>query len=121
MVRILVVDDDSEILTLEKKILERDGYDVTTSDDGAAAIRLLAERDFDLLLLDVMMPGVDGYEVSRSLERRQGSPVPVVFVTAHDDPESMRKGFRSGGTVFLSKPFTANQLSRLVKSMLDRS
>jgi DNA-binding response OmpR family regulator len=119
MKRILLVDDDPDILTLERKILEREGYAIETADDGAEAMQLLAGTEYDLLLLDIMMPGIDGFEVSRSLQKEQGKKtVPVVFVTARDDPDSMREGFRSGGTVFLSKPFTANQLVRLVKAMI---
>jgi CheY-like chemotaxis protein len=119
MKRILVVDDDPDILLLEKKILEREGYEIDTANDGAHAMALLAEKEFDLLLLDIMMPGIDGFEVSRSIQQAPGKKaLPVVFVTARDDPDSMREGFRSGGTVFLSKPFTANQLLRLVRAMI---
>jgi DNA-binding response OmpR family regulator len=80
---------------------------------------LFSQREFDLVLLDVMMPGVDGFEVSRQL-RQTGNPkrVPVVFITVKDDAESMREGFRSGGSIFLSKPFTAVQLAKLVRSLI---
>ena len=117
--RILVVDDDPDILLLERKILEREGFVVQTSENGERAMRILADEAFDLVLLDIMMPGIDGFEVSRSLQGQPGrKSIPVVFVTARDDPDTMREGFRSGGTVFLSKPFTANQLVRLVKAMI---
>ncbi|MBN2495073.1 MAG: response regulator [Deltaproteobacteria bacterium] len=120
--KILVVDDDVDIVTLEKRILEREGFEVVTAMDGASAIGILEKETFDLILLDIMMPGMDGFEVSRSIQDKpESSPrAPVVFVTARDDSQSMREGFRSGGTVFLSKPFTANQLVRIVKSMIDR-
>jgi DNA-binding response OmpR family regulator len=119
MKHILLVDDDPDILVLERKILEREGYAISTADDGSRAMEMLGEQDFDLLLLDIMMPGIDGFEVSRFIQQRSDAePVPIVFVTARDDPSSMREGFRSGGTVFLSKPFTANQLVRLVKAMI---
>lgn len=118
---ILIVDDDPDILTLERKILEREGYQVTFANDGIEAMEKLAEGQFDLVLLDIMMPGIDGFEVSRAIQRKPGeNPVPIVFVTARDDSESMREGFRSGGTVFLSKPFTSNQLIRLVKAMIGQ-
>ena len=117
--RILVVDDDPDILLLERKILEREGFIVQTSENGERAMRILADEAFDLVLLDIMMPGIDGFEVSRSLQGQSDrKSIPVVFVTARDDPDTMREGFRSGGTVFLSKPFTANQLVRLVKAMI---
>ena len=118
MKRILVVDDDLDILTLERKILEKAGYDVVTAMDGRSAVELASVSDFDLVLLDVMMPGMDGFEVSRELQDKKGGVLPVVFVTARDDSESMREGFRSGGSVFLSKPFTASQLIRIVGDML---
>jgi len=118
---ILIVDDDPDILTLERKILEREGYRITFANDGMEAMEKLAEGQFDLVLLDIMMPGIDGFEVSRAIQRKPGEkPVPIVFVTARDDSESMREGFRSGGTVFLSKPFTSNQLIRLVKARIGQ-
>ena len=119
--RVLVVDDDTDILTLIEKILRREGYEVVTTSEGAAAITLIEEQDFDVILLDIMMPGINGFEVSRGIRRNEkGVRPPVVFVTARDDSESMREGFRSGGTVFLSKPFTASQLLRIVQAMTNR-
>ncbi len=116
---ILIVDDDHDILTLERKILEREGFVVSAANDGKEAVEKIETSDFDLILLDIMMPGIDGFEVSRVIQRKPGERnTPVVFVTARDDSESMREGFRSGGTVFLSKPFTSNQLLRLVKAMI---
>jgi CheY-like chemotaxis protein len=120
MKRILAVDDDVDILNLERRILEHEGYEVVTTASGAAALALLKEQAFDLLLLDIMMPGVDGFEVSRAVPRTPGGQpsTPVVFVTARDDSQALREGFRSGGAVFLAKPFTANQLTRIVRTML---
>lgn len=121
MKRILVVDDDRSILYIEEEILKMAGYAVTTARDGTSAISLFNQQDFDLVLLDVMMPGVDGFEVSRTFRQLDGSKrVPVVFVTARDDAESMREGFLSGGTLFLAKPFTSHQLLHVVRSMIDR-
>lgn len=119
MARILAVDDDPRVLALEQLILQREGFELVTAQDGSSAMRLLSEQKFDLVLLDVTMPGIDGFAVSRAVGR-QGTATPVVFVTARDDPASMREGFRAGGTVFLSKPFTARQLTRMVRAMLER-
>ena len=117
--RILAVDDNPDALTLLEKILRREGYDVMVVKDGTAAIELFNRQTFDLVLLDIMMPGVDGFEVSRTLRHGSGpGKVPVVFITSKDDAESMREGFRSGGSVFLSKPFTAIQLTKLVRSLI---
>lgn len=117
--RILAVDDNPDALSLLEKVLKREGYDVMVVQDGTAAIEMFSKHTFDLVLLDIMMPGVDGFEVSRTLRYGNGSgKVPVVFITSKDDAESMREGFRSGGSVFLSKPFTATQLTRLVRSLI---
>jgi DNA-binding response OmpR family regulator len=119
MKRILVVDDDPTYLTLEEKVLKREGYEVVTAEDGAQAMSLYREQEFDLVLLDVMMPGVDGFEVSRTLrEGDRQKRVPVVFVTSKDDSKSMQEGFRSGGRVYLTKPFTNFQLVKMVKSVI---
>lgn len=117
--RILAVDDDPNVLSMLEKVLRREGYEVMVVQNGTAAISMFSEREFDLILLDVMMPGVDGFEVSRTL-RQADKPrkVPVVFITAKDDAESMREGFRSGGSIFISKPFTATQLTKLVRSLI---
>jgi two-component system OmpR family response regulator len=119
--RILVVDDDADIVLMIRRILEKAGFEVGSATDGAEALRKIEQEKFDLILLDVMMPGIDGFEVARNIQRNEkGERPPVVFVTARDDSESMREGFRSGGTVFLSKPFTASQLMRIVNAMISR-
>ncbi|HUU02664.1 MAG TPA: response regulator [Myxococcota bacterium] len=119
MARILIVDDDTDILMLEEKVLTREGHEVQTVTSGEGALAAIKGREFDLILLDIMMPGIDGFEVSRLVKNEaQGKSTPVIFVTARDDSDSMREGFRSGGTVFLSKPFTANQLVRVVNSII---
>ena len=121
MKRILAVDDDRSILFIEEEILKSAGYEVATARDGPSAISIFNKQEFDLVLLDVMMPGIDGFEVSRTFRQIDGSnKVPVIFVTARDDAESMREGFRSGGTMFLPKPFTSHQLLQVVRSMIDR-
>ena len=94
---------------------------MVTTTDGQEALDLIKEHNFDLILLDISMPEMNGFQVSQSLRREfKDAMPPVVFVTANDDSDSMRQGFRSGGTIFLSKPFTANQLLRVVRSMADQ-
>jgi DNA-binding response OmpR family regulator len=119
MKRILAVDDDADILRLIERILTREQYEVVTADNGAQALEMIKQQSFDAVLLDIMMPGVDGFEVSRKL--RQGNKknlAPVIFITARDDSGALKEGFASGGAVFLSKPFTANQLLRIVQAMI---
>jgi len=122
MKTILAVDDEPDILTLVEKILKREGYEVVTASSGAKAISILKTgRQIDLILLDVMMPNINGFEVSQWVrgsdsERR----IPVVFVTAKDDAGSMKEGFRAGGTVYLTKPFTTTQLVKTVSSLIGK-
>ena len=119
--RVLVVDDDVTVLALERQVLEREKYEVVTATTGAAALALLRERTFNLILLDIMMPGgVDGFAVARALrEDERYRRTPVIFISGRTDAEATREGFKAGGSMFLTKPFTAMQLSRLVKSLVS--
>ena len=118
--RILVVDDDKNILNLEKTILEQKGFDVVGAGGGAQALDLLAERTFDLVLLDVMMPEVDGFTVCRKIkEDPRLKDLPVIFLTAKGGGEALAEGFESGAVMYINKPFTANKLLTIVNTMLD--
>jgi DNA-binding response OmpR family regulator len=118
--RILVVDDDENILNLEKTILEQKGFEVTGAAGGAEALRLLADRVFDLVLLDVMMPEVDGFTVCRKIkEDPRLKDVPVIFLTARGGGEALAEGFESGAVMYINKPFTANKLLTIVNAMLE--
>jgi len=118
--RILVVDDDENILNLEKTILEQKGFDVTSAAGGAQALKLLAERGFDLILLDVMMPEVDGFTVCRKIkEDTRLKDIPVIFLTAKGGGDALAEGFESGAVMYINKPFTANKLLTIVNTMLE--
>jgi DNA-binding response OmpR family regulator len=118
--KILVVDDDENILNLEKTILEQKGFTVTTAVGGAAALELLAAEVFDLILLDVMMPDVDGFAVCRKIkEDARLKEVPVIFLTAKGGGEALAEGFESGALMYINKPFTANKLLTIVNTMLE--
>lgn len=120
MKRILVVDDDENILSLERTILEQKGFDVTTAGGGAEALQLLGERTFDLVLLDVMMPEVDGFTVCRRIkEDPRTKELPVIFLTAKGGGEALAEGFDSGAVMYINKPFTANKLLTIVNTMLE--
>src|SRR6266852_5231065 len=113
--RILVVDDDENILNLEQK-----GFEVTTATGGAEALELLAGTVFDLVLLDVMMPEVDGFTVCRKIkEDPRLKDIPVIFLTAKGGREALAEGFESGAVMYINKPFTANKLITIVKTMLE--
>ncbi len=118
--RILVVDDDENILNLEKTILEQKGFDVTGAQGGAEALKLLADTAYDLVLLDVMMPEVDGFTVCRKIkEDPRLKEVPVIFLTAKGGGEALAEGFESGAVMYINKPFTANKLLTIVNTMLE--
>ena len=118
--RILVVDDDENILNLERTILEQKGFEVTAAQGGAEALKLLADRSYDLVLLDVMMPEVDGFTVCRKIkEDDRLKDVPVIFLTAKGGGEALAEGFESGAVMYINKPFTANKLLTIVNTMLE--
>jgi DNA-binding response OmpR family regulator len=118
--RILVVDDDENILNLEKTILGQRGFEVTGAASGAEALKLLAQRTFDLVLLDVMMPEVDGFTVCRKIkEDPRLKEIPVIFLTAKGGGEALAEGFESGAIMYINKPFTANKLLTIVNTMLE--
>ena len=118
--RILVVDDDENILSLERTILEQKGFDVTAAAGGAEALKLLAGQAFDLVLLDVMMPEIDGFTVCRKIkEDPRLKDVPVIFLTAKGGGEALAEGFESGAVMYINKPFTANKLLTIVNTMLE--
>jgi CheY-like chemotaxis protein len=118
--RILVVDDDENILSLERTILEQKGFDVTAATGGADALKLLAGQVFDLVLLDVMMPEIDGFTVCRKIkEDPRLKDVPVIFLTAKGGGEALAEGFESGAVMYINKPFTANKLLTIVNTMLE--
>ena len=118
--RILVVDDDENILNLERTILEQKGFEVTAAQGGAEALKLLADKTYDLVLLDVMMPEVDGFTVCRKIkEDDRLKDVPVIFLTAKGGGEALAEGFESGAVMYINKPFTANKLLTIVNTMLE--
>ena len=118
--RILVVDDDENILSLERTILEQKGFDVTTAEGGEEALRVLRKDSFDLVLLDVMMPDKDGFEVCRQIKQEPRlRNLPVIFLTAKGGGEALAEGFDSGAVMYINKPFTANKLLTIVNTMLE--
>jgi DNA-binding response OmpR family regulator len=118
--RILVVDDDENILTLERTILEQKGFDVTTVPGGAEALQVLHDQPFDLVLLDVMMPEIDGFTVCRRIkDDPKLKDIPVIFLTAKGGGDALAEGFESGAIMYINKPFTANKLLTIVNTMLE--
>ena len=117
--KIVVVDDDEKITALLKRSLIFEGYEVTTASNGLEGLKLLLTADPDLLILDVMMPYVDGWEVCRRV-REGGSSVPILMLTAKDDITDRVKGLDTGADDYLVKPFALEELLARVRALLRR-
>ncbi len=118
--RILVVEDDPSINDIVSTALRFQGHSVTQTADGSAGLELAIEGGVDLLVLDVMLPGVDGFEICRRL-REAGSSAPVLFLTARDETEHRIRGFATGGDDYLTKPFSVDELVMRVAAILRRT
>lgn len=117
--RIFVVDDDEKITSLLRRSLAFEGYEVHIANDGQSGLKLLQQDDPDLLILDVMMPIMDGWEVCRRV-REAGSNVPVLMLTAKDDIQDRVKGLDLGADDYLIKPFALEELLARVRALLRR-
>lgn len=117
--RILVADDDRNIADLVRMYLAKAGYDVTIARDGDETTRLLKERPFDLLVLDIMMPGPDGLQIIRNLRKR--SEMPVIFLSARSSDIDKVAGLQFGADDYVTKPFNPAELVARVQSVLRRS
>lgn len=119
--KILVVDDHPSSRMTAVALLSVEGYDVLEAEDGQSALACVTSADPDLILLDVMMPGMDGYEVCRRLKQNEHTRLtPVVFVTALNDRRARLRGIEAGGDDFLTKPFDQLELSARVKSLIHQ-
>src|ERR1700693_2336524 len=117
---LLVVDDERFLREAVAASLRFLGFEVTAAENGTDALRLARNRPFDLLILDVMLPDVDGFEIVRRL-RRDGNPVPVIFLTAKDTQEDKVTGLTIGGDDYMTKPFGLEELAARVRTVLRRT
>jgi two-component system, OmpR family, response regulator len=117
---LLVVDDEPFLRDAVAASLRFLGFAVTTAQTGTDALRLARDRPFDLLVLDVMLPGTDGFDVVRRL-RRDGSRVPVIFLTARDTQADKVTGLTLGGDDYLTKPFGLEELAARIRTVLRRT
>jgi DNA-binding response OmpR family regulator len=116
---ILAVDDDVYVLRMLKRALENDGFSVITASNGEQALNLLTEKYPDLVLLDITMPGIDGYAVCIRL--REFSRIPIIMITARGTDEEIVKGLEAGADDYVLKPFSIGPLIARIRATLRRS
>lgn len=120
MKKVLVVDDEPSILTLLTFNLEKDGYQVTTAEDGEIGYELALSNQFDFIILDVMLPKMDGLEITKSL-RREKIDTPILILTAKDDQVDKIIGLEIGADDYLTKPFSPREVIARMKAIFRRS
>jgi two-component system response regulator MprA len=116
---ILIIDDDEKIISMLRRGLAFEGYDVVTASNGAEGLNVMLEGEPDLVVLDVMMPKVDGFEVCRRM-REGGSKLPILMLTAKDEVEHRVKGLDLGADDYLVKPFALEEMLARVRALLRR-
>jgi len=116
--KVLVVDDDTKTVELVRLYLNRDGYRVLTAYDGVEALRLAREGHPDLIVLDLMLPGIDGLEICRIL--RNESDVPIIMLTARTTDEDKLTGLDTGADDYITKPFSPRELAARIRAVLRR-
>src|SRR5687768_18563255 len=116
--RILAVEDDERIRTAVRLALEDEGWEVTEAATGEDALQHFQNQPSDVVLIDIMLPGIDGFEVCRSIRRT--SDVPIVMVTARADTHDVVAGLEAGADDYLTKPFAPKELSARIRALLRR-
>ena len=117
--RILTVEDDERIRTSVKMALEDEGWDVVEAESGEAAIEVFAAQPTDVVLIDLMLPGIDGFELCRAIRRQ--SDVPILMVTARTDTHDVVAGLEAGADDYVTKPFQPKELSARIRALLRRA
>lgn len=117
--KVLIVEDEALMREVICDYFERDGYECTEAEDGAQAIELFEEQDFDLVLLDIMIPEIDGFCVCRSIRKK--SAVPVIMLTARSDEYDKLTGYEAGADDYVTKPFSPRVLLAKANALLRRA
>ena len=120
MFHILVVDDDKNTRKLFKAVLEEDGYSVTTAENGEEALEIMDREYINLVILDVMMPKIDGYEFTKTL-RDVNNTLPILMISAKQMPEDKKQGFLVGTDDYMTKPIDEEEMLLRVKALLRRA
>ena len=116
--RVLIVDDDATALALMRAALKKSGFDVSTAASGQAALDAFDSSTFDMVMLDVDMPEMSGYEVCQRLRKKADPLLPIVMVTGLDDVNSVEAAYQSGATDFIAKPFNWALIGHRVKYLM---
>ena len=120
MPKILIVDDDVSITELMKALVKMEGHEPTTVNDSLRAMEVAQAVDPDLITLDLMMPGLTGFELCELLHRDpKFAKIPIVIVSARDDTESKRKAIEAGATAYITKPFGVDDLMGKIKELTN--
>jgi two-component system, cell cycle response regulator len=118
--QIMVVDDDPDTVSILSRHLQREGFAPIEATSGAECLRIVLEQAVDVILLDLMMPDMDGFEVCRQLKKNPATAeIPVIMITARDDLDARAEGIRLGVSDFLAKPVFRRQLANRIRAQLD--
>ena len=120
MKKILIAEDDSDLLKLFQTVLKKEGYEVIPAEDGLMALRYLNKEYVDLIISDIMMPNMDGFQLIRAL-REAGQKTPILLITAKEGFDDMRKGFSLGTDDYMVKPVNMNELVLRVAALIRRA
>jgi CheY-like chemotaxis protein len=113
--RILIVDDDEMVLIALDELLRPEGYEVHTLSSGNEALKRLEQDDYDLLMLDIIMPEIDGFELCKKIREKENyRETPIVFLTAKSQEEDRAQGSEAGANLFLSKPISPEKLLGII-------
>lgn len=119
--KILMVDDQPFILSIGKEILEKRGFDVITAQDGQEGITMAKTHKPDVIILDVEMPRLNGFETCRLLRQEEAlKHIPIIMLTAKTEATYMEKGFQAGANLYIGKPFNEEKLMAVVNTVLSR-
>jgi CheY-like chemotaxis protein len=120
MARVMVVDDDADTLAILSHHLKREGFEPIAADSGASCLRMAREHQIDVILLDLMMPEMDGFEVCCALKAHpETAEIPIVMVTARDDIDARAEAMRLGISDFLAKPVSRGQLVSAITAQIE--
>ena len=119
MQRILIVDDDTNICELLRLYLEKNGFATAVANDGVTAVEMAEQKNFDLILLDIMLPKLDGWQVCREI--RKNSTVPIIMLTAKGETFDKVLGLELGADDYIAKPFDTKEVIARIKAVLRRS